>query len=161
MSVQLILYPQSFNGEINNLSYSPDELLVNGLYFTNLSSSASYDASVSSAGNLILAVLTNSPPTTVNTWYRFRNTYYGTPALPTNNSAGNLVLNSLAALSLTGIYQKLSNLTIGQSYTVTINITTPSVGIVGIYIYNGLVQTYFDTGAAASSTITKPFTATS
>ena len=46
MSVQLILYPQSFNGEINNLSYSPDELLVNGLYFTDLSSATSYDSNV-------------------------------------------------------------------------------------------------------------------
>ena len=35
MSVQLIVYPQSFEGQYNEISSSPTEFLVNGINFAN------------------------------------------------------------------------------------------------------------------------------
>ncbi len=161
MSIQLILYPQTFNGEINNLSHSTYEVLVNGLYFSNLSVADSWDSNVTITGSVVLDALTNQPPAILNTWYRFRSIYYGTPALPTDNSAGNLVLNSVTPLTSTGIYQRLSNLNVGQVYTVTVNIATSSLGILTIKIYSGNTLSADIQGAAASSTITGDFTCTS
>ena len=76
MSVQLIVYPQNYAGQYNAFSTSATEALVNGINFTGLGSTTSYD---SSATNTTLDVLTNEPPTIPNTWYRFRTTSLGTP----------------------------------------------------------------------------------
>jgi hypothetical protein len=45
MSVQLILYPQSYQGAFNAISTDPNEFVVNGINFSNppLSTSSSYD----------------------------------------------------------------------------------------------------------------------
>ena len=101
MSAQLILYPQSFDGTSNPLSGINNEFVSNGISFTGLNSASSYD---SSAANIPLDVLTNQPPSIINTWYRFRSTSAGTPSLPTVTS-GNLVLNSTTTTTLSGIYQ--------------------------------------------------------
>ena len=42
MSVQLIVYPQSYNGQFNTLSSSPTELVVNGINFANLDNTGTY-----------------------------------------------------------------------------------------------------------------------
>ena len=49
MSVQLILYPQSYQGIFNAISANPNEFVVNGINFSNppLSTSSSYDSSLS------------------------------------------------------------------------------------------------------------------
>tara|TARA_R100000963_G_scaffold33543_1_gene25966 strand:- start:3076 stop:5907 length:2832 start_codon:yes stop_codon:yes gene_type:complete len=163
MSVQLILYPQNYSGEFNVISIIENEFVVNGINFNNLNSSSSHSTS---ASNTILDTLTNAPPTIVNTWYRFRSTSSGTPALPTN-SAGNVVFNSVVGIVLTGIYQRLSNLIVGQNYTITINIPFAGTGSLLIGAFNGTTQitnqlfsgsTYFYN---PNSTITHNFTATS
>jgi len=158
MSVQLILYPQSFDGTSNPLSGNVYEFVSNGLSFTALDTATSYD---SSAANASLDVLTNEPPSIVNTWYRFRSTSTGTPSLPTVTS-GNLVLNSTTTTTLSGIYQRLSNLTVGQQYTFTINISTPAANgniVVGAFNGTSPLGNYFF--AASLSQITHSFTATS
>ena len=90
MSVQLIVYPQNYEGQYNAFSTSATEAVVNGINFAALDNTTSYD---SSAANVSLDVLANEPPLIVNTWYRFRSTSTGTPSLPTVTS-GNLILNS-------------------------------------------------------------------
>jgi hypothetical protein len=45
MSVQLILYPQTYEGQFNAISANPNEFVVNGINFSNLSTSSSYDTS--------------------------------------------------------------------------------------------------------------------
>ena len=158
MSVQLIVYPQNYEGQYNAFSTSATEALVNGINFTGLGSTTSYD---SSAANTTLDVLTNEPPSIANTWYRFRTTSSGTPTLPTVTT-GNLVLNSTTTLTLSGVYQRLTNLTVGQQYTFTINISTPAAnGSIVVSAFNGtsvLTQQLF---AASLSQITHSFTATS
>jgi hypothetical protein len=134
MSVQLILYPQSYEGAFNAISTDPNEFVVNGISFTGLSTSSSYDTALTGTQALV-AALTNQPAVT-NTWVRYRSTAAGTPALPTNTS-GNVVFNSGAFSSRSGIYQKLSNLVIGQLYTITINVSTTGTGSIVTNIYNG------------------------
>ena len=159
MSVQLIVYPQNYNGQSTAISSSPTEFIVNGINFNNLDSSASYDSP--NNVNITLDVLTNAPPVIVNTWYRYRSTNNGTPNLPVVVT-GDLVLNSTTTKTLAGIYQKLSNLTIGSQYTFTIDIsTTASDGYIVLSAFNGtniITQTIF---SPALSQITHTFTAAS
>jgi hypothetical protein len=81
MSVQLILYPQTHNGEVSIFA-SSNEFVVNGINFSNLSTSSSYDTALTGT-QVLVAALTNQPAVT-NTWVRYRSTAAGTPALPTN-----------------------------------------------------------------------------
>ena len=115
MSTQLILYPQSYKG-IYSFN-SENEFIVDGINFSTIDASTSYSTTGS-----IDAHLTATPPTIVNTWFRFRNTVSSTPAFPVETT-GNLVIHGTTPSSYSGVYQKMSNLTIGASYTLTINMT--------------------------------------
>ena len=158
MSVQLILYPQTYEGQYNSISANANEFVVNGISFTGLSISSSYDTALTGTQALV-AALTNQPAVT-NTWVRYRSTAAGTPALPTD-VANNVVFNSGAFSSRSGIYQKLSNLVIGQLYNITINVSTTGTGLIVTNIYNGTSQVGGQNFNATTSTITGTFTATS
>jgi hypothetical protein len=158
MSVQLILYPQTYEGQYNSISANANEFVVNGINFTGLSTSSSYDTALTETQALV-AALTNQPAVT-NTWVRYRSTTFGTPALPTNTS-GNVVFNSGAFSSRSGIYQKLSNLVIGTNYTITINVSTTGTGSIVIGVYNGTSIFAGQSTLATTATITKTFTANS
>ena len=157
MSVQLIIYPQSYEGVFNAFSGNPTQAIVNGISFTNLDNSTTY---TSTSGTPYVDTITNAPPTIINTWYRYR---VGASAFPTVVLA-DLVLNSLGNGSSepTGIYQKMSNLTIGQQYTVTINISTQAAnGSLANRFFDGLTpQGGITTFSTATSTITNNFYAT-
>jgi hypothetical protein len=114
MSVQLILYPQTHNGEVSIFA-SSNEFVVNGINFSNLSTSSSYDSPQNNNIDVLNDALTNQPAVT-NTWVRYRS-ITPTPALPTNTS-NNVAFYSLYNGSHSGIYQKLSNLVIGTNYTI-------------------------------------------
>ena len=165
MSVQLILYPQSFDGTSNPLSGNAYEFVSNGISFSGLSSASSYD-STSSVPSTLANTLINQPPNIVNTWYRYRSTVSGTPALPTNIS-NNLVLSSASTNSTSGIYQKISNLTVGTTYTLNVNVATlASAGNVAIIVKtpNTFTNTAFSTLAvtqAMTSVVSLNFTAQS
>jgi hypothetical protein len=130
MSTQLILYPQSYKG-IYSFN-SENEFIVDGIHFTTIDASTSYSTTGS-----IDAHLTATPPTIVNTWFRFRNTGSSTPAFPVETS-GNLVIDGTTPSSYSGVYQKMSNLTIGASYTLTVNMTAIAAAghLVDIKIWN-------------------------
>jgi len=135
MSVQLILYPQSYEGVYNAFSGSPYEAIVNGISFTDLDNTGTY---TTTSATPYVDTLTNAPPSIINTWYRFRKNLSGTSAFPTVSLA-NLVLESDNA-NITGVYQQLSNLTIGQPYVVTINISTPQAGgFIKVGAFDGIV----------------------
>ena len=157
MSVQLILYPQSYEGVFNAFSGNPSQAIVNGISFTDLDNTTTY---TSTSATPYVDTITNAPPSTVNTWYRYR---VGSSAFPTVVS-NNLVLNSLGNGSSepTGIYQKMSNLTIGQQYTVTINISTQAPdGFIANRFFDGITpQGGITTFSTATPTITKNFFAT-
>ena len=133
MSVQLIVYPQSYEGIANAFSGNPTEAIVNGINFLGLDNTGTY---TTASATPYVDTLTNAPPSIINTWYRFRKNTGVTPAFPTV-SAGDLILES-GGVSITGVYQQLSNLIVGQLYIVTINIVTPvSGGTVVVGAYNG------------------------
>jgi hypothetical protein len=149
MSVQLIVYPQT---ALTN------EFVIDGTNFNTINTSSSYDSS--SSGNVILDVLTNQPPSPINTWLRFRSTLFGTPTLPTETS-GNLTLYSTTTNSLSGVYQKLSNLVVGTTYEIVIDLSTTGTGFVITSAYNGTTMITQPLHAANQSQITHTWTASS
>jgi len=160
MSVQLIVYPQSYDGQFNSISTTSGEFVVDGINFSTINSASSYDSLTPPTLNVIADVLANANPSAVNTWYKFRSTKTGTPTLPTQTS-NNLVLNTVTTLSISGVYQKLSNLTVGQQYTLTVNISTAVAGIAQIGAFNGSNNNVLGTGLYNSnqSQVTQIFTA--
>jgi hypothetical protein len=132
MSVQLILYPQNYNGEFNAVSNVADEKLVDGINFNTINSSSSYDDPTVSLSNPI----TNAPPNIPNTWYRWRSTATGTPTLPTQ-IGGNLYLYTVSTNVVSGVYQKLSNLVVGQTYILTVVFDNPNNGFIDLIHRNG------------------------
>lgn len=77
MSVQLIVFPQSYDGQFNSTSTTVNEFVVDGTNFNTINTSGSYDTP-----SLLQTAIDNQPPSIVNTWYRYRTTGSGTPTLP-------------------------------------------------------------------------------
>jgi hypothetical protein len=157
MSVQLIVFPQSHNGQYNSIVTSANDFIVDGINFNTINTSSSYD---STALNSILSTLTNAPPTQVNTWFRFRSTVFGTPTIPTELS-GNLTLLSVPVSTQAGVYQKLSNLVVGTVYEMTLTLSTTGLGDVLTAAYNGTTQISSIAQSASLSLITFSWTASS
>ena len=107
MSVQLIVYPQYFNGT-TPFSPTATELIIDGIDFdlVNLSTSTQ---SISGA---LPQTFINSSTFTVNTWYRFSGL-----ANEVSEASGLLGLQTDC-----GILQRLSNLTVGATYNLTFDI---------------------------------------
>ena len=137
MSTQLILYPQSHKGSysFNGAIYS---FLVDGINFNTINAATSYDATntPSNLGIKQAIVFQNASGIVVNTWYRVRSNWTGSPALPLASSA-NLVLNSVSPGSFCGVYQRLSNLIVGAVYNVTVDMTPVAGSNFYIQGFNG------------------------
>ena len=154
MSVQLVLYPQA--------KLITNEFLVDGIRFTNIA--AAYNTSSATPAQ---DVITNNPPSIVNTWY----TYYtiagggwGAVAQPSVTTGTLWLFFNGATTGRTGIYQQLSGLTVGQSYEVIVNTTAVVAGgTVRIKTYTGAIlqTTSFPISTATSTQITTIFIANS
>ena len=152
MSIQLILFPQNYNGYSYTTSTN-NQWIVDGTNFTSMNSSASCDSNaVLSLAPLECINAENvSSGIIVNTWYRFR-TITPTPALPTM-AGGNLVLYTAAPLSVEGVYQRLDGLTVGQIYNITINYSAlPSASTLKCFIYYGTFPQQITFTASAQAT---------
>tara|TARA_R100000900_G_scaffold63857_1_gene51187 strand:- start:3983 stop:6664 length:2682 start_codon:yes stop_codon:yes gene_type:complete len=138
MSVQLIVFPQYFDGT-TPLSSPSNELVVDGINFNQVNTSTSTQ-SVSGAlpqsfvntysiGSFSLFA--------VNTWYRFSGV-----ASEITQSSG-----SLAIPINTGIVQRLSNLTYGATYVLTLNVNSNTTQFT-VYQYKGnqLISSHIITG---------------
>ena len=156
MSVQLIVFPQSFEGQYSSIASTANEFVVDGTNFNTINTSSSYDTY---ANNSILDTLTNAPPSIVNTWYRYRNTSGAIPTLPAETS-GNLTLYSNIS-TIAGIYQKISNLVVGTTYEIVIDLSTTGTGFVVTSAYNGTTLITQPLHAANQSQITHTWTAAS
>jgi|TARA_R110002020_G_scaffold103083_4_gene241418 hypothetical protein len=161
MSIQLIVYPQTYEGGSNPIATTTQEFVIDGISFSTINASSSYDGT-DFVAPIILAA---APPIIVNTWYRWRYPASGTqPDLPTQTS-GNLVLQAGDSPNYltSGVYQRLSNLIIGQMYVVTIETATPSSveGVLAIEIWQGSSSqiAYVDSSVTGAD-ITLTFTAT-
>jgi len=129
MSVQLIVFPQYFDGS-TPLSSASTQFFVDGINFNQVNASSS---TLNIAGALPQTFINSyssgsSSLFTLNTWYRF-------------SSNSNFVVesgNSMGILFNTGIVQRLSNLINGATYDLTLNITTNSTNLL-VYQYTGNV----------------------
>ena len=132
MSVQLIVFPQSYEGVYNSTSYPLTiNFIVNGGLFTGLNSTSVYSYNGVQADVQQLAVI-NQPATIPNTWYRYHTSggsYYHNITQP-QVVGGNVLFSGFTVSNPnhSGIYQKLSNLTVGVNYTVTIEFGTSDAG---------------------------------
>ena len=132
MATKLILYPQTFNGELDPISISANEFIVDGNTFSTL------NTSVSNTDNVISTnfIVTTYPPTNANEWYRYRLTTTPQAAYPTATS-GNMILSTQAAFSASFAYQRITNLTVGQAYTIFVKPLTSATGTLGAQAYDG------------------------
>tara|TARA_R110001583_G_scaffold17865_2_gene71969 strand:- start:1233 stop:4307 length:3075 start_codon:yes stop_codon:yes gene_type:complete len=160
MSTQLILYPQTYQGQVNSTATPVlNQFLVNGINFTGLNTTTLHNTtSVTPSQDAIL----NSPPSILGNWYRFTTTGspWGNVTAPAVTS-NDLVLSYNATAGHTGIYQQLSGLIVGAIYEVTINISTTAVGILTLETYTGNVIQHNESLSSASAQIITTFEAQS
>ena len=126
MSIQLIIYPQFYDGT-NPISANFTQFVVDGINFNTVNTS---NSQVNVTGNLVPTAINTVSPMTLNTWYRF-------------SPNGNFAIESSGDLGMVlgvGIMQKLSNLTVGVAYDIILDASVNSSGIT-FYQYNGnLIQ---------------------
>ena len=137
-NVQLIIFPQFFNGQFNEISTNPNEFVVDGNNFNSLNASESYDVNLAAdpVNTTISNALVNLNPNIPNTWYRYRSVVGATPTLPTQSS-GAITLYGAASTVVSGVYQELTNLVAGQEYRVSILTNNASAsGFLYINTYN-------------------------
>ena len=118
MSVQLILYPQNYEGQYSTISTPFFNQYVSNFSF-NSQYSVAYN--MSSATNLPLDFLESALPQ--NYWSLFYSTggVYGTVQAPTISS-GKITFDSVSSdpTGATGCVQKISNLQVGATYDLDI-----------------------------------------
>ena len=155
MSVQLIVYPQSFNGSSNAISNNSNQFLIDGVNFNLLNISSTF---VSSAiPSLVMQdAIDNYSSIAVNTWGRYRNTVSSNPG----ETGGVLVFLSSTNAG-TGVIQKLSNLTVGTTYNATIVLGTVNPGTLTVRLYSGTVLQSSTIFSSPTGTIIVAFTANS
>ena len=158
MSVQLIVYPQSYDGVFNATTSNPNQMLTNGSQFTALNTTSTFQTSSTQASFPLSINNYAAPPSVPNTWYRYRYSIATFQDYPTE-SGGNVTFDALTYQSSSGIYQKLTNLTIGTQYTVTVNFSqfVLNSGIMEIHIIpQGTTQPFY---YAPTGSVTFNFTA--
>ena len=129
MSVQLIVFPQYFDGS-GPLSSLSSELVVDGIDFNTVNSSSSTQSISGALPQTFVNTYTllGFSIFTINTWYRF-------------SGVASEVDESSGAINFSpdeGIVQRLSSLTFGATYDLTLNITSNSTNL-KVYQYKGNV----------------------
>jgi hypothetical protein len=125
MSVQLILYPQSYDGYYNSTSYptSNNFLVQNGVGgFTNLNASTLSGYSGNS-GNVQQLMIQGNPPTILNQWYRYTTTggaTYANVAGPQNIAGSKCYFSGVGITqeNRSGVYLRVNGITPGTQVTI-------------------------------------------
>tara|TARA_R110002020_G_scaffold18189_1_gene63938 strand:+ start:1434 stop:4136 length:2703 start_codon:yes stop_codon:yes gene_type:complete len=155
MSVQLIVYPQYFDGSPNPLANASTQYLIDGINFTTVNTSSETS---SSASNVVQDSINTIVPTmSVNTWYRYKETSAASVSL----FSGKLKFKPDGADSPVGIIQKLSNLVVGAVYNVTFDVAVfTGTGAFECRTYSGtILQSNQSVAGVAGQTVTVQFTA--
>ena len=148
MSLQLIVYPQEFNG-LNPMSGAGTQVLVDGINFTTVNTSSS-TLNVS-GGQFIVPqnYIDSFGSFNVNTWYRFS----GSANATTESN------NVLVFANESGIVQRLSNLLPGVTYNVFVEIGALNAGGFFVKHFSGtteIASSFFSAGSFTNSTQTVP-----
>ena len=135
MSVQLIVFPQYFDGS-TPLSSPSNELVVDGINFNQVNTSSSTQSISGALPQTFINTYSifGFSLFAVNTWYRFSGV-----ASEITQSSG-----SLAIPINTGIVQRLSNLTYGATYDLTLNVNSNTTQFT-VYQYKGNQLISFNT----------------
>ncbi len=164
MSVQLILYPQNYEGQYSAIStpffteYVSDYSFNIGTLGTGFSGSASTQAQILS-----------SIPAPINVWQQFNTTGGLGSADAASVGSGKITIDCAdsGTSSFSGIYQLISNLTIGSTYIVKVQRLAGTTGLTAIglsspFTNNGVLYTpILNAGLPATvGTHTFTFTAT-
>ena len=127
MSTQLILLPQTYLGISSGTGGV--ELVSDWTLFNSINSASLLTDGTANPLNTLMA----SPPATANTWIRWKTaggSIWLTPANP-KQVLQDLVLNTVDGAAVgkhsgSGVIQKLSNLSVGTSYTIELKISAPT-----------------------------------
>ncbi len=164
MSVQLILYPQNYEGQYSAIStpffteYVSDYSFNIGTLGTGFSGSASTQAQILS-----------SMPAPINVWQQFNTTGGLGVSDAATVGSGKITIDCAdsGTSSFSGIYQLISNLTIGSTYIVKVQRLAGTTGLTAIglsspFTNNGVLYTpILNAGLPATvGTHTFTFTAT-
>ena len=140
MSVQLVLYPQFYDGYISSSFPVLSEYVSDGTLFSLLNNYTGYDVPTSSifpASDAVTAV------PSIAAWQRFRSTnpsaQFGVVTMPTQISNKIYLYSNASHTSSSGVYQEIQNLNVGVQYELKIDIT--QAGASGtLFIGNGILQ---------------------
>jgi len=140
MSVQLVLYPQFYDGYISSSFPVLSEYVSDGTLFSLLNNYTGYDVPTSSifpASDAVTAV------PAIAAWKRFRSTnpsgQFGVVTMPTQISNKIYLYSNASHTSSSGVYQEIQNLNVGVQYELKIDIT--QAGASGtLFIGNGILQ---------------------
>ena len=154
MSVQLIIYPQSYEGTHNAISGTPSEFVVDGINFNTINTSTQYVASAPFPQN---AINFYAPTLPLNNWDRYNSLGGG---IVSETSGDILFPSGTSGNEDCGIIQKLSNLTIGIDYTVSIDIALVSATAdLFVNTYNGTILNSTATLTQSVGVVSTTFTA--
>ena len=139
MSVQLVLYPQFYDGYMSSSFPVLSEYVSDGTLFSLLNNNTGYDVPTSSlfpASDAVTAV------PAIPAWLRFRSTnpsgQYGNVTMPEQISNKLYLYSNATYTSSSGVYQEIQNLNVGVQYELKINITQAGAGGT-LFIGNGLL----------------------
>ena len=139
MSVQLVLYPQFYDGYISSSFPVLSEYVSDGTLFSLLNNYTGYDVPTSSlfpASDAVTAV------PAIPAWKRFRSTnpsaQFGVVTMPTQISNKIYLYSNASYTSSSGVYQEIQNLNVGVQYELKINITQAGAGGT-LFIGNGIL----------------------
>ena len=125
MSVQLILYPQNYEGQYSSISTPFFTEYVSDYSFNIGSLGSGFSGSAGNQG----AAISNLIP--LNIWQQYNVTGGSfTSANAATVSSGKITLDSASSTSLTGIYQLISNLQIGSTYVLKVERLAGTSGVV-------------------------------
>ena len=151
MSVQLIVYPQNYDGFDNVISSSPSEFVVDGNNFSAINTSTIFG--ILTAPFPQKAIDFYAPNLLVNQWDRYRSSILAT----ITQASGDIFFPAGDC----GIIQKLSNLNIGVVYSVSITISATSTQNLLFNTYNGTILNSSATITQSVGVVTTTFTANS
>ena len=111
MSVQLVLYPQNYEGYLYSTLVS-NNLLADSQSFISVLSTSVY-------------TYTTDPNTVINSFSAGANWkgFYLAGQTAPQNTNNTLILTGQNSSNTSGVFQKLTGLTVGQNYTITIDVS--------------------------------------
>jgi len=169
MSVQLIVFPQNYNGYTLSSNIS-NNILVDAINFSTVNASDNTLISTLATQTIVQGAINYyNPIMSVNTWYRF----YNDPGDPNNVSQAIISGSSMLVMGASsvigfghqenGIMQKLSGLVVGSVYAVKVfaNLVYDEDSSVQHYSGTQLISNTLITESATPTTQTILFTAQS